>query len=91
MHKSDTAKEVRKKNSGNLKKNCTPKTNTACLAGFTEWNKPIYRMELVGTKLASHFCCLIASFSSPDPAFQVNPDPVRIQGFDDQKLLFTYL
>ncbi len=22
----------------------------------------------------------------PDPAFQVNPDPIRIQGFDDQKL-----
>jgi hypothetical protein len=21
----------------------------------------------------------------PDPAFQVNPDPIRIQGFDDQK------
>jgi hypothetical protein len=22
----------------------------------------------------------------PDTAFQVNPDPIRIQGFDDQKL-----
>jgi hypothetical protein len=22
----------------------------------------------------------------PDPAFQENPDPIRIQGFDDQKL-----
>jgi hypothetical protein len=22
----------------------------------------------------------------PDPAFQVNPDPIRFQGFDDQKL-----
>jgi hypothetical protein len=21
----------------------------------------------------------------PDPAFQVNPDPIHIQGFDDQK------
>ncbi len=24
--------------------------------------------------------------TDPDPAFQVNPDPIRIQGFDDQKL-----
>ncbi len=24
--------------------------------------------------------------SDPDPAFQMNPDPIRIQGFDDQKL-----
>jgi hypothetical protein len=22
----------------------------------------------------------------PDPGFQVNPDPIRIQGFDDQRL-----
>jgi hypothetical protein len=22
----------------------------------------------------------------PDPAFQVSPDPIHIQGFDDQKL-----
>jgi hypothetical protein len=49
---------------------------------------------IVGTKLESHFCCLIASFSSivdpdslnpdslnpdSDPAFQVNPDPYRIR------------
>jgi hypothetical protein len=26
----------------------------------------------------------------PDPAFQVNPDPVRIQGFYDQKLKKKY-
>jgi hypothetical protein len=24
--------------------------------------------------------------TDPDPAFQVNLDPIRIQGFDDQKL-----
>jgi hypothetical protein len=26
----------------------------------------------------------------PDPAFPVNPDPVWIQGFDDQKLKKKY-
>jgi DNA replicative helicase MCM subunit Mcm2 (Cdc46/Mcm family) len=26
------------------------------------------------------------SYGNPDPAFQVNPDPIRIQDFDDQKL-----
>jgi hypothetical protein len=25
-----------------------------------------------------------------DPAFKVNPDPIRIQGFDDQKLKRKY-
>jgi hypothetical protein len=24
--------------------------------------------------------------TDPDPAFQVNPDPIQTQGFDDQKL-----
>ncbi len=28
---------------------------------------------------------------NPDPAFEVNPDPIRIQGFDDQKLKDLYL
>jgi hypothetical protein len=27
---------------------------------------------------------------NPDPPFQVNPDPIRIQGFDDQKLKEKY-
>jgi hypothetical protein len=28
----------------------------------------------------------LATGSVVDPAFQANPDPIRIQGFDDQKL-----
>ncbi len=35
-------------------------------------------------------CCGTGSLNTdPDPAFQVNPDPIRIQGFDDQKLKNT--
>jgi hypothetical protein len=37
-------------------------------------------------------CCgsgFIEYRTDPDPAFQVNPDPIRIQGFDDQKLKKT--